>query len=128
MSYLDKWTKVLGVGPWGDYEYEGELYASPRTGKLRLHGPDGWMTARDNYETNLGGAAMVILGNQDLVGLAYKGDPIKSYADLSTRIKEDYPRLHRQMVSFIKTHSGDPVSGDDWEPETVTALREAFKL
>jgi hypothetical protein len=87
------------------------------------------MGARDNYETNIGGAALVILGNQNLDDLAYKGERIESYAALSARIKADYPRLHRQMVAFIKTHTGDPMAGDNyWEPETVQALREAFKL
>jgi hypothetical protein len=125
-SLLDRSEQILGVGPWGDYAYEAEIYRTPK-GALKVHGPDGWITKGNwDREMNLGAWFICIVGNQGIAELAYRNKPIGSYEELATGLKEDFPELYAEAVTFITNHTGDPETGIAFEPEILTELRAAF--
>jgi hypothetical protein len=127
-TLLDRSEQILGVGQgWGDYEYEAEIYLTP-SGKLKLHGPDGWIPKGNwSEELSLGGYFIIILGNQDLQDLAYRGQRIASYEEVARKLEKDFPALYAEAVAYAQAYSGDIEAGHDFEPEVQTGLRAAFR-
>jgi hypothetical protein len=127
-TLFDRSEQILGVDQGrGDYAYEAEIYLTP-SGKLKLHGPDGWIAKLDwPEEMSLGGYFIVILGNQDLPGLAYRGQRIASYEEVARKLEKDFPAVYVEAVAYAQAYSGDIEADQDFEPEVLAGLRAAFR-